>query len=373
MGPYHFARMKALAEYGNVELHVVESTSQDDHRWDRGDRELGFSHATLSSAPLSRPTLASVAGELQREVERFQPDILVASGYMGGTPWRLLQRVRRAGGILVLWSESTRLDRRRTWWRERAKSWLVRRFDGAVVAGQPQRRYLRELGLPEDRIGVVGGVVDNDFFHEAAQRCRSMPEQIRAAHGLPESYFLYVGRFISEKNLSGLLRAYKAYRQEPGSAESWDLVLVGGGGEEESLRTYASREGIQGVHFAGIRQADELADFYALARCFVLPSTSEPWGLVVNEAMSASLPVLVSERCGCVEDLVVDGENGFVFDPYEQYALVERLRRISDGSVDLETMGRSAHAHVRDFSPRRYAERLGDFLAKIHRPENGRG
>lgn len=368
MGPYHFARMRAFAEYGGVDLHVVESTSQDDHQWVRSNEEMGFSHVALSSAPLSQKTLAEVARDLQREVAKYRPDILVASGYTGGTPWKLLRRFKREGGTVILWSESTRLDRRRAWWREVVKSRLVRRFDGAFVAGQPQRRYLRELGMRDEQIGVVGGVIENQFFSEAAQRCRVSPEVNRKALHLPEDYFLYVGRFIPEKNLLSLLRAYKRYRRCCDSPKPWDLVLVGGGNEGPSLRQFVEREALEGVHWAGIRQAEELGDYYALARCFVLPSTSEPWGLVVNEAMAASLPVVVSDRCGCVEDLVEDGVNGFVFNCEEDRELTERLRRVSGGAVDLKAMGRRSYERVQDFSPRRYAERLGTFLAKIHKP-----
>ena len=111
-----------------------------------------------------------------------------------------------------------------------------------------------------------------------------------------------------------------------------------------------------------------MSAYYALARCFVLPSTSGPWGLVVNEAMAASLPVVVSNRCGCVEDLVEDGVNGFVFNSEDDRELTERLRRVSGGAVDLKAMGRRSYQRVQDFSPRRYAERLGTFLAKIHKP-----
>jgi glycosyltransferase involved in cell wall biosynthesis len=123
------------------------------------------------------------------------------------------------------------------------------------------------------------------------------------------------------------------------------------------------------VHLAGIQQAEELGAYYALARCFVLPSTSEPWGLVVNEAMSASLPVIVSSHCGCVEDLVEDGVNGFVFDPHDARALAALLEKASN-SPALAAMGDHSQGRIQAFSPRRYAERLAAFLAQIHPQPN---
>src|SRR5206468_3929765 len=118
-----------------------------------------------------------------------------------------------------------------------------------------------------------------------------------------------------EKNLSRLIRAYHLYREQD-TVEPWDLVLVGGGPEEISLRRQVNESALKGVWFAGTRQIDDLPIYYALAKCFVLPSVSEPWGLVVNEAMASGLPVLVSDRCGSAE-LVQNGNNGFVFDPLD--------------------------------------------------------
>src|SRR5260370_286081 len=78
------------------------------------------------------------------------------------------------------------------------------------------------------------------------------------------------------------------------------------------------------MHFEGIKKAEEIAVYYAFANCFVLPSVREPWGLVVNEAMAAGLPVIVSHRCGCAEDLVIHNRNGYVFDPED----VDHLRAV---------------------------------------------
>lgn len=368
MGPYHFARMNALARFGGVALHVVESTSLDDHHWLRRERPQDYSVITLSAEMLSPRTLAAAAPQLQAELDRFRPDVLVACGYAGLTPWQSYRRFRAAGGKVVFWSESTALDHPRRWWREKAKSWLARRFAGAIVPGQRPRRYLESLGVPIDHICVAGGVVDNDFFRAGAAACRSEKGIIRRRLGLPDRYFLYVGRLIPEKNLLGLLAAYAKYRETTSPTTGWGLVLVGGGTEEPVLRKTAAERNLPDLCFAGVRQIDELPAYYALAGCLVLPSRSEPWGLVVNEAMACALPVLVSNQCGCVEDLVVAGENGLTFEAADTDSLTRLLAAIAGGKVDLAAMGRRSESIIQQFSPQAYGERLGRFFASLCAP-----
>jgi glycosyltransferase involved in cell wall biosynthesis len=92
-----------------------------------------------------------------------------------------------------------------------------------------------------------------------------------------------------------------------------------------------SRTGIGNkVHFFGFIQYDELPYFYNHAKALILPSWSDQWGLVVNEAMACGLPVLVSEKCGCAPDLVVNGKNGFTFDPNDPEEFLKGMEKIID-------------------------------------------
>ncbi len=235
----------------------------------------------------------------------------------------------------------------------------------------------------------------------------------RQIYGLPERYFLSLGRMVAKKNLATLVAAYGRYcdkwrvtsdgkgRQSPAS-----LVLVGSGEEEVALEAQARALGLEvvdhrsagvsdtrhspivtrheenrgTVFFYGFRQLEENPVFYALAEAFILPSLYEEWGLVVNEAMACSLPVIVSRTAGCAEDLLPgalpsvapvsppagghnrrsetaataslnaqpstlnsleERPNGFVFDPTSVDALAEALRRIAE---DCEMAGQMALA-----------------------------
>jgi glycosyltransferase involved in cell wall biosynthesis len=101
-----------------------------------------------------------------------------------------------------------------------------------------------------------------------------------------------------------------------------------------------------------------LPAYYALAGAFVLASTSETWGLVVNEAMACGLPVLVSKRCGCAQDLVADGRNGFTFDPLDVQALTRLMLRMASPGLDLAAMSRASREIIARWTPSLWANNL---------------
>jgi glycosyltransferase involved in cell wall biosynthesis len=110
---------------------------------------------------------------------------------------------------------------------------------------------------------------------------------------------------------------------------------------------------------AGFRQYEELPAWYGLASAFVHASTTEQWGLVVNEAMASGLPVIVSERCGCAPDLVEHGVNGFTFDPYDVPALADLMQRVAAMTDERRAaMGAAGQRIIADWGPERFADGL---------------
>jgi glycosyltransferase involved in cell wall biosynthesis len=124
--------------------------------------------------------------------------------------------------------------------------------------------------------------------------------------------------------------------------------------------------GIQGICIRPFAQIDDLPAYYALAECLVLPSTLEPWGLVVNEAMASGLPVIVSQLCGCFPDLVEGGGNGFSCDPYDVAGLADRfaaMARLEPGAR--ERMGHLSRLIIQRFSPQLWAQSLAQCARTI--------
>jgi glycosyltransferase involved in cell wall biosynthesis len=270
----------------------------------------------------------------------------------------MLDWARQKGRHAILMSESTRVDAPRTRLREAIKSIVVQQFDAALVGGEPQRAYVEELGMPAERVFIGYDVVDNDFWSAQVKEISTDPESYRRTHGLPQHYFLASARFIEKKNLNRLIEAFASYHSAA-REDAWKLVLLGDGELRTNLeRKVATLHIEDAVIFSGFQQIDKLPIYYALAGCFLHVSTIEQWGLVVNEAMACGLPVIVSETCGCAHDLVRDGFNGFVVDPYEVGEIADRLLLISTKPTLRRDMGERSARIIQDFSPATFAKGL---------------
>jgi glycosyltransferase involved in cell wall biosynthesis len=234
-------------------------------------------------------------------------------------------------------SDSHALGGQRNPFREVLKKRLIKLFQSALVAGRCHADYLADLGFPRDNIVTGYDVIDNRHYASGADNAREDAAAVRRKHGLPERYIFCCSRLVQKKNLFFLLKAFDRYRRSTNDA--WDLVIVGEGPLRDAIASRISELGLAShVHLLGRKSYDELPDLYGLARAFVLPSLNDEWGLVVNEAMAAGLPVLVSKGAGCHEDLVEEGVNGYVFDPSNTAQLEGLLLKLST-AANCEAMG----------------------------------
>jgi len=291
---------------------------------------------------------------LWKRLSELDPEVVLVPGYytlpaVVAAVWARAHRRRS-----VLMTESTAADHKRSWWKELPKRLALRTlFSWAVTGGRAHVAYLRHLGFRADRIVGCYDVVDNEMFRAGVSALRSGS----VAHPAPSPYFLYVGRLAAEKNIAGLLASWVQYRERGGT---WPLVLCGDGPERAVLQAAAAATPhAADVYFPGLKSSRELLPFYAGAGCFVLPSTREPWGLVVNEAMASGLPVLVSNRCGCALDVVAEGRNGFTFDPaapQELTRLLLAMDALSPG--ERSRMGESSAEIIARFTPRGFGEAI---------------
>lgn len=223
-------------------------------------------------------------------------------------------------------SDSTFTDKPRFSIFEWGKRILLSNFAAAVVAGKRSRRYLESLGINSGRIFEGCDVINNAHFatHTYAKRMDS--QSADAATRFGNGYCLVCCRLVAVKNLSYLLLEYAKYLAS--SRRKMPLVIVGDGPLREKLEALAARACPGMVTFAGKKSYNELPDYYLSAKALILASRSETWGLVVNEAMAAGLPVIVSRRCGCADDLVTDEDNGWTFDPDCPTALTNVLLKL---------------------------------------------
>ncbi|WP_414550967.1 glycosyltransferase family 4 protein [Anabaena sp. CCY 0017] len=354
-GPYHIARLASAYHTGksrgcNV-FGIELARSEVEYPWETQlDKFPGQIHSVIDDIPLEKVNCIHLFRKLISVLNQTSPDAVAIAGYARPSMFVTLLWCLWHGKPAILLSESTEYDEPRSWWKEKIKKWLVTKYQAALVGGKPHKRYLVKLGMPSDAIFLGYDVVGNDVFHPNHVKCLSCP--------LDKPFFLAINRFVKKKNLSFLLSAYAKYRQIVGS-HAWDLVLSGDGELRSQLEEEIANHGIQDyVHLPGFLQQDQLLPYFAHASCFIHASIQEQWGLVINEAMAAGLPVLVSHRCGCYEDLIIEGVNGFGFDPKNIQQLTDLMLKMSSGKINLKKMGQAALEHIQNFSPDYFAQQL---------------
>lgn len=360
LAPYSIPRFRAFQSLRrDYSVHVMALGATERVCERQAQRDLGFGYAeAVPGLTVENIDPHRLVARVTRWLEDSDPAAVVITGYYYPAMRAAARWAKRHKRLSIYMGDSQWVDRRRNVFKEWAKGWWARRhYDGAFAAGERAAAYLQRMGLSRERIWTGYDVVDNDAFAAGAAVARADASALRNRLGLPERFFLFVGRFAPEKNLPRLLKAYATYRQVAGR-QAWGLVLVGRGPQEGWLRSQAR----DGVVFAGFQPTDRLPEYYGLASCLVLPSLSETWGLVVNEAMAAGLPVLVSHRCGCVPELVRQGWNGYVCDPCDAAGIARAMTVLSSPAVDLEAMGAASRQIVASYTPETWAQGLADCI-----------
>lgn len=363
LGPYHRARIRAthrlVVERGG-RLTALETAGDDVvYGWASADEEAFAHEQVFPEATFEALAPRAIVRGVTAALDRLAPDAVVINSYSAPDAQAALLWCRKNRRPAVCLMESKADDAERTPLRERIKSQIVGQFDAALAGGTPQMAYLRQLRFPSDAVFLTCDAVDNAFFREGAETARVRAEDVQDLPGLsdPTPFFLASNRFVARKNLPRLLRAYGAYRDR--SEAPWRLVMLGDGPERAALESIAEEGGIDGVTFAGFRPIEELPAYYGLASAFVHAALVEQWGLVVNEALAAGLPVVVSERVGSATDLVLDGETGFRFDPADIGALADRLVEVASMAPEARAaMGRRGQKVVEGWSPEQFARGL---------------
>jgi glycosyltransferase involved in cell wall biosynthesis len=249
-------------------------------------------------------------------------------------------------------------------WREQLKRLLyptwMRWISYAIPGGSRQAAFFRYYKVPDDKILISHMTVDT----EKIRSTKSTPKQeFRNAKGIPQDQvlFVFVGRLLEQKGIDTLIEAFGLVQKESPRAA---LVIVGDGPERVMVDLAAAkypgriwvvgREGSAGV-ISWLRAGD----------VFVLPSRDEHWGLVVNEAMTCGLPVIVSDACGCVDDLVAVGRNGSIFPVDNAAKLAEAMLQLANDDCKRVSMGKESEAIIEPWTIERQAETIRAALVRM--------
>lgn len=336
LGDYHSARFEALRNLLPDGTVFISDLGESDglYKW-KNPLADDPSYLPLSHKPVEQPDTWTRFRAFQTRVINHNIKVAGIAGY-GRPEYNLILVWCKLKGIkVVLFAES--------WYGENPVFNLLKgRYlsalcDGFLVSGEKAKNHFRnKLGIVERPIEIGYSVVNNDHFASGKKTTR-------------QNLILCVARFSPEKNLARLIQSF----QKANLSEDWVLKLVGGGPQKEELQKLAS--GSDNILFSDWLSYNELPDLYASASFFILPSVFEPWGLVVNEAMSAGLPIALSKQCGCEPDLC-STTNGFSFDANEENSIVETFRKIGQTTNEKrQEMGEESKRKIELFSPHTWA------------------
>lgn len=353
ISPYRIPVFNALNELLQGRLHVFFLSVSAGRSWAVRYEDIDFAYSVLPSraVPLGADTqLGYVNAPVALRSENGVIGPVIVGGYNHLQYVWSLARARRLGQRLVLWSESADPIPAPRRPRDQVKRLLVSAATDWVAPGEAAARRLAQLGASPGRTHIAPNAVDVSFWHVH----EGDPIARRGALRV-----LFVGQLVDRKGLDILLAAVAGPQ-----SNSITLDVAGEGSDAPRLQAMAADLGVT-VDWHQSLDRDALRALYADSDVVVLPSRSDPWGLVLNEAMVAGCAVVASSSAGAVGDLVIDGRTGLVFPSEDVEALRRCLLRLAVDANLLQDLRTAGQSHAVTFTPERCAMGLAQSVGAM--------
>lgn len=348
---YQVALFQKLAQHPNIDLTVYFCSDEGvtakyrkdlgiSYKWDVPLLE-GYRYEFLknwSPVPSANRFWGLFNPGIIRKLWNERYDAILVHGYNYLTHWLVFVAAWLKGSPVLLRGETV-LRNEKSLFRVLRKKLLFKalfpRIGAFLPIGTKSRELYQHYGIPGEKLFLTPYAVDNDRFYAEAERWKRKKAEIKRETGIPERIpvILYAAKMISRKRPLDCLRAFQPV------ADKAALLFVGDGELRSSLEAYTRENKLRNVFFAGFKNQSEIARYYAASDIFVLPSSYEPWGLVVNEAMCFGLPIITTEGVAAAADLVRHRENGFVYQPGNVEALGKCLTELIADPGRREKMG----------------------------------
>lgn len=279
----------------------------------------GYAHEFL---PISRPVRKMNFWETDNpstsdSLDRFQPEVVMVFGYAQRTTWRAVLWSRRNHRPVLLYSDSN-IQLKPSWWKRQIKDLVVNRFyryvDAALFIGENNRSYHTSYGLPAGRVFRGVYPIERSRLLRAVSDRVATRSALRRSLGIPADAFvmLFCGKYIDRKRPMDVVLA--AHSSTKKGLPVWAL-LVGEGEQRNPIESFCERERIRNIVLTGFVNQSAIPSYYAASDVLALTSSFEAYGLVASEAAVFGLPILVSDRVGCIgsKDTAQPGRNAIVF------------------------------------------------------------
>ena len=285
----------------------------------------------------------------------YKPDVVNVTGWAGDLSLTLaIVFSFILGKKIVISNESTAIDQKRSIFKELIKKLLVMMSDAFISFGKTSKDYLLALGAKEKQFIEEKGAVVDDIqikrIYDFAKSDGFLNQEIKTKYN-----FIFVGRIIGVKNIPILIRAFQSIKSYLNEASDWGLIILGNGTLDNEIQGLIQIQNHHIYKFNGVGW-QTVPKFFSRADCLVLPSDSEPWGLVVNEAMICGLGVIVSDSCGCKNDLIKG--NGYIFEAGSQEKLQMAMERFVKNTNTMYLMNKKSIEIIEEFKVSKVASRI---------------
>jgi len=297
-----------------------------------------FDHIFLNGGANVPVNSALDAPELEKELQLYNPDVIMVSGYSQKFQRRAFQWARK-NNKLIFYSSDSEQHHKRVWWKELIKYPFLltyfKKVDRFLTVGNANEHYYQYYGVPLRKMIRVGFSIDVTQYQEALKEYDALRIMVREKIDISENAIVLsvVGKLIARKRQADLIDAL--VRLESESTLEYYLLMIGSGPLKEELVPKAKRLSRNRVHFTDFVAPEQLPGFYAATDIYVHPSEMEPHSLAISEAIFLKCPVIISDRCGSYgpTDDVQEGHNGFVYACGDITELNNCIRRLAENPV----------------------------------------
>lgn len=356
VAPYRVPLYERLRDCGAA-LRVFVSTPMESNRtweveWGTLDvvvqKNLTIRRSKIDPRGFKRTIMIHFPYDTITSLWRYKPEVVISVELGLRTLQAALYKMLRPSTRLLIWCKlSEHSEIGWGWTRLALRRFLLARADAVLVNGESGARYIAGFGVADEHIYRINQPVDVAMFTDAP---RERPETARTR-------LLCCGMLTSRKGVMPFLRELDLWaRAHP--SEELELWWLGDGELSEELRQFPCAPNLQ-QRLLGAVPYSELPTYYSQADILAFPTLLDEWGLVVNEAMASGLPVLGSIYAQAVTELVIDGENGWMFDPTSDQSVQDALDRIHATSpTDLVRMRAAARARIAGLTPETAAAKI---------------
>ena len=342
----------------DIEIRVVHIAKNDISRksMESAAFQYQYPYDVLFDNYIEELSFFQKVSKLTSYILAYKPDLINVTGYAVDPAISISIFIGKLlGKKVILSTETSTDDNSKIFIKEGIKKLFIKASDAFICFGSSSADYVLELGgkahqIIEKRAAVVDDKTLLKQFNTAKN------EGFQLNQSAPKYNFIFVGSLIDVKNLPFLLKVFADIKESEKIAQEWGLILLGDGDQKKSLISLIEQLKLEDVSFVPSTPWYDVPNYFTVSDVLVLPSKSEAWGLVVNEAMVCGLPVIVSDKCGCHLDLVKD--NGFVFESNNEESLKQAMIAMMDDENLRLAMGEKSKEIIKDFSLDEVSKRI---------------